>query len=205
MIYRPPLNDSEPIRSPSHWISVSYQPLLGRQSAETPHGLFDDVRLVHVWLLVRDALPVLLQPQLEARLRPEWTRSGSRVTPKSRLFQPWQVKKRWWSCDPSPPNLPLVLRVFRRRGRGRSLDLFLLIGGLFLLAGCLGARHVQQGGLSLEGREAEMMMFSFSLHLMEEAPPPPPPYHHLSAPQLEDTCFFYHQEATTLQSRMSNK
>lgn len=49
--------------------------------------------------------------------------------------------------------LPLVLRVVCRRGRGRSLCLFLLICRLFLLTGCLCARHLQQGGLSLEGRK----------------------------------------------------
>lgn len=72
---------------PALRIGVAYQPLLSRQRAETPHGLFDDVRLIHVWLLVRDALPVLLQPQLEARLRPEWTHSGSQVTPTRVGFQ----------------------------------------------------------------------------------------------------------------------
>lgn len=53
-----------------------YQPLLSRQRAEPPHGLSDDAGLVHVWLLLRDALPVLLQPQLEARLRPERKQFG---------------------------------------------------------------------------------------------------------------------------------
>lgn len=52
--------------------------------------------------------------------------------------------------------LPLVLRVVCRRARGRSLCLFLLICRLFLLTGCLCARHLQQGGLSLEGRRTEI-------------------------------------------------
>lgn len=54
--------------------------------------------------------------------------------------------------------LPLVLCVLRRRGGGRSLGLFLLIGWLFFLAGCLGARHLQQGGLSLKARKAEIII-----------------------------------------------
>lgn len=86
------------------WISVSYQPLLSRQCAETPHGLFDDVRLVHVWLLVRDALPVLLQPQLEARLWPGWAHLGGQVTPDPVCFKRWQFRTCGrTSCSPCLP------------------------------------------------------------------------------------------------------
>lgn len=51
-----------------------YQSLLCRQQPEASHGFFDNICLLQVWLISCDAFPVLLQPELEARLRPE-TRS----------------------------------------------------------------------------------------------------------------------------------
>lgn len=56
-----------------------HQPLLCGQRPEAAHGLPDDLRLVQVRTVCSDALPVLLQPQLKARLWPEVTPTGAKV------------------------------------------------------------------------------------------------------------------------------
>lgn len=52
-----------------------YQSLFCCQRPEASHCFFYDVGLLQVWLVSCDTLPVLLQPELEARLRPERTQS----------------------------------------------------------------------------------------------------------------------------------
>lgn len=50
---------------------MSYQPVICRQGPEAAHGLLDDIRLLQIWVVSQDDPPILLQPQLEARLGPD--------------------------------------------------------------------------------------------------------------------------------------
>lgn len=61
------------------WDVAPHQPLLCRQHPEAAHGLPDDLRLIQVWTVCSDALPVLLQPQLKACLWPAVTRKGTKL------------------------------------------------------------------------------------------------------------------------------
>lgn len=120
--------------------ALSYQPLLRGQRPEAAHGLFDDAGLLQVGVIRCDALPVLLQPQLEARRRPAATsQPGQRPSEVERLRGVWRRQRS-----------PLVFNVVCGGGRRRDVRLARGRLGAVRLIGRLRPGHLQQSGLSLD-------------------------------------------------------
>lgn len=67
---------------------ISYQSFLCWESSETPHAFLDNIHFLKVRIVCKNALPILLKPQLKAGF---WPKESKLVTDKCKQ----STKKDW--------------------------------------------------------------------------------------------------------------